>query len=158
MRTRHLATLIFGMILCSAASAKRVNERYHLYSIEVPDHWKFAPPDWSGAGGGYYNADRSVSVSLKSYDIEGMTLEQWAHSVASGFAPPGPTPKLFKDKLNKVPARRMVWGVVSRCYIVTWMAASGNQGAGICLSYPVGTKENIKGISKKLTTSFRWIK
>jgi len=146
------------MMLVATVSAKRVEERFRLFSVEIPDGWKYQPPDWSGAGECYHNANGSVSISLKSYDIRKMSLEQWVHYSASEMAKFQIAAKFFDDRLAGVPAKRMEWPLIDNAYLLSWMATNKGQGAGITLDYPRGTKENIKAIRKKLTRSFRWVK
>jgi hypothetical protein len=147
------------LVLCSAAFAERVEDPQHLFSVEIPDGWKYeAPRLSSGDSGSYYNPDRSIIIGLKSYDIGSWTLEQWTHHVTSQMVSPEMAPKVFKEKLNKVESRRLDWGVMNDRFLLSWMAKRGDRGAGITLSYPTKTKVSVKEVRGLLTSSFRWIK
>jgi len=155
MRLAFAMLAMLVLMMTTVASARRVKDSRGLFSIEIPDRWKYRRPDLREGMGHYYSVDSSAVISLGTYDIEGMSLDAWTQSITKGLPTSGF--KVYSDNLNKVPAKRLETASPDQTTI-TWMAKEGSRGVGIVLVCPRSTKEDLSSIRRTLTRSFRWVK
>jgi hypothetical protein len=146
---RRILLLLLALFLVPGiVSAKNVKEAKNVFSVNIPDGWKFNSQEkaWS-------NANNTGALVLSSVPV-GISLQQWANNAAKQ----NPSTKIYDDKLAAVAAKRLEFTTPDGYKTYLWIAKKGGQGAILTLVHNNVCPDNIPTIKKDLMTSYKWLK
>lgn len=138
--------LVTLLIVPGMGSAKLVEDNGKVFSVEIPEDWKFDPKIET-----WYNADSTIALKILSVDCK-ISLDEWAKKTASQ----NPNTAIYKDTLGGIQGRRLEYTPQEGWKACLWIAKKGQKGAIATLVYSEGCSSSIPNLAEKLISSFAW--
>jgi hypothetical protein len=161
---RHFCLLLLLLLPC-AVQAKRVSDRTHSFSIEVPDDWRFIsqPSNVPKTPNTIFLAtpDKKRVVGMrgiKNYNKSQPNLDQWADLTASLFATLIQQPtRTIEYVADKEPARVMDGLFGRMCQSTAMVTLKNGTAAVVFVVSENGEKDHLK-MAEGFFSGFTWDK